>query len=79
MKHTEMHTWTLLYCKETFGINHKALADAVDLFRVEWPNVIIYIDRMGEVAISCTCPWVAEGCAIKFQSTISSYTWWKEI
>lgn len=39
MKHNEMYTWTLRYCKETFGTNHKALADEVTLFKEHWKTL----------------------------------------
>lgn len=79
MKHTEMHTWTLQYCKETFGTNHKALADEVALFKQHWKNAIVNANRMGEVTISYSCRRTAEAAAKQFQHAIARHDWWKEI
>lgn len=81
MKHSEMHTWTLQYCKETLD-SHKnfiALHDEIKLFKTHYPNAIVNADRMGYVTISYACKRTAEGAAKAFQHAVTRFDWWKEV
>jgi hypothetical protein len=72
-----MHTWTLEYDKETFGTNHKALADEVSLFKEHWKNARVDANTMGKVTISYSCKLTAEAAAKQFQQAVSRHKWWK--
>lgn len=83
MKHSEMHTWTLQYCKETITLDsHKnfiALHDEIKLFKEHWPNAVVNADKMGYVTISYSCKYVAESAALQFQHGVARHEWWKEV
>ena len=81
MKHSEMHTWTFQYCKDTLG-SHKnfiALLDEVKLFRNHYPNAIVNADKMGYVTISYPNKRIAAGAAEAFQHALTRFDWWKEL
>lgn len=80
MKHSEMHTWTLQYCKETIGpAGFVALHTEIKLFKEHFPNAIVNADRMGCVTISYADRLVAHGAAEAFQNAVERHDWWKEL
>lgn len=79
MIHSVMHTWTLHYCKETFGVKHGELQSEVDLFNQHWETVRVNTNTMGRVTISHSNSRIAEAAAQQFQHTIKRHSWWKEI
>lgn len=81
MIHSELHTWTLQYCKDTLGShrNFIALHDEIRLFKEYWPMATVNADRMGEVKITYSCRMTAEAAATQFQQAVKRHDWWREI
>jgi hypothetical protein len=79
MIHSEMHTWSLKYCKDTFGASHKALQDEIKLFNQHFPSVAVNADRMGYVIVQHSNKRIAEGAAEQLQNALLRHDWWKEV
>lgn len=80
MIYSEVHTWTIKYCKDTVGdVHFSDLIAEINLFKGHFPTTKVDALRFGEVKIANSNKRIAEGAAKAFQHAVTRHSWWKEI